>query len=144
MMSGARPGLMNAGALSDPTLDVTSTTSPSAIPSCSAVFGFSSTQLLHIAEVIGSGSSCSQGRCAVEPSRNAVDGYGRKWNGYWPASPSNIGSVYLADPALRASGADGWTAAAFGNSPHQPLWVCAVAHASSPPTGASTAFSISS
>ena len=47
--------------------------SPSFTPSVSAVFGLISTQLLHIADVIGSGSSCSQGRCASEPSRNCSD-----------------------------------------------------------------------
>ena len=51
------------------------------MPSFAAVAGLISTQLLHIADVIGSGISCSHGRCASEPSRNALEAYGRKWNG---------------------------------------------------------------
>ena len=56
-----------------------STTSPSPSPSFTAVLGLISIQLLHIADVIGSGISCSHGRCASEPSKNVLDGYGRKW-----------------------------------------------------------------
>ena len=69
----------------EPCADATSTRSPSAMPSRSAVCGLISTQLLHIAVVSGSGSSCSHGRCASEPSRSACDAYGRKWNGYCAA-----------------------------------------------------------
>ena len=58
---------------------------PDAMPSRSAVAGLISTQLLHIADVSGSGISCSHGRCASEPSRKAFEGYGRKWNGYCSA-----------------------------------------------------------
>ena len=61
------------------------------MPSFPAACGFISTQLHHIAVVSGSGSSCSHGRCASDPSSNACDGYGAKWNGYACASPSNSG-----------------------------------------------------
>ena len=67
-----------AGARKDPCDDETSRTSPSATPSFAAVCGLSSTQLLHIADVSGSGSSCSHGKCADDPSPNATDSYGRK------------------------------------------------------------------
>src|SRR6516162_4947979 len=91
-MSGAMPGKITAGTRSVPCVDVISTRSPSAMLIFAAVCGLISTQLLHIADVSGSGSSCSQGRCAVDPSPNAVDAYGKKWNGYSAAPPSNLGS----------------------------------------------------
>src|ERR1051325_2516705 len=91
--SGAMPGNMTAGARTEPCADAISTTSPSAMPSLAAVCGFSSTQLLHIADVNGSGSSWSHGRCAEDPSPNAIDAYGRKWYGYVLASPANVGSA---------------------------------------------------
>jgi len=78
MMSGAMPGDTTAPARTDPCADATSTTSPAAMPSFSAVFELIYTQLHHIADVSGSGNSCSHGRCASDPSRNAVDAYGRK------------------------------------------------------------------
>jgi hypothetical protein len=89
MTSGATPGDTRAGARSVPCADPISTISPSAIPRRAAVWVLISTQLLHIALEITSGISCSQGRWASEPSRNACDAYGRKWNGYCAASPSN-------------------------------------------------------
>src|SRR4051812_17045481 len=121
---------MNAGARTDPTLDVISTMSPWAIPPAAAVFGLISTQLLHIADVIGSGSSCSHGRCASEPSRNAYEAYGRKWNGYCPGSPANDGSVNATARAPAGAGPGAAAASARGRSPHQPPCFCAVAHAS--------------
>src|SRR5579885_2122966 len=101
-MSGAMPGKTTAGARSVPCDEVTSTRSPSAMPIFSAVFGLISTQLLHIAEVSGSGSSCSHGRCAVEPSPNAGDAYGRKCIGYSLAAPSKRGSVHAGGWELDA------------------------------------------
>src|SRR6185295_16889433 len=98
------------GARTVPCDEVTSTRSPCAMFSRAAVDGLISTQLLHIADVSGSGSSCSHGRCAVDPSPNAVDAYGRKWNGYWDGSPSKTGSLYdrAASPAgERAACSDG-------------------------------------
>ena len=77
-MSGAIPGKIITGARSVPCDEVMSTRSPCASCSRSAVCGLISTQLLHIAEVNGSGISCSQGRCALEPSPNCSDAYGRK------------------------------------------------------------------
>src|SRR5581483_5417060 len=111
-MSGAMPGKTTAGARSVPCDEVTSTRSPSAMPIFSAVFGLISTQLLPIADVSGSGSSRSHGRCAVEPSPNAGDAYGRKWNGKSLADPSNAGSFHagasrpVADGGRPAAG--GW------------------------------------
>ena len=66
--------------------------SPSRMPSFDAVAGLISIQLLHIAEVRGSGISCSHGRCASDPSRNALDEYGRKCSGYCATSPANTSS----------------------------------------------------
>src|SRR5262245_8116610 len=77
-MSGAIPGDKTAGARTDPCDDVISTRSPLAMFNVSAVCGLISTQLLHIADVIGSGISCSHGRCAAAPSLNACDAYGWK------------------------------------------------------------------
>ena len=77
-MSGAMPGKMTAGTRRVPCVEVRSTRSPSLTFSFCAVCGFISTQLLHIADVIGSGISCSHGRCALDPSPNAGDRYGRK------------------------------------------------------------------
>src|ERR1043165_9815367 len=91
MTSGAVPGDITAGAGMDPCADAISTMSPSAMPSFDAVCGLISTHVLHIAVLIGSGISCSQGRCAVDPSRNACDANGRKWNGYCDGSPSKLG-----------------------------------------------------
>ena len=67
-MSGAMPGVITADERSVPCAEVTSTRSPSPMPSFAAVCGLISTQLLHIADVSGSGISCSHGRCAAEPS----------------------------------------------------------------------------
>ena len=90
------------GARTVPCDEVMSTRSPCASCSRSAVCGLTSTQLLHIADVSGSGISCSHGRCALEPSPNCSDAYGRKWNGYSDASPSKRGSAYrIADCGLR-------------------------------------------
>ena len=89
--SGPMPGEITTGARNAPCAEAISTTSPSAIPSRAATPRLTSTQLLHIAVVSGSGSSCSQGRCASEPSSSACDAKGRKWNGYSPASPSSSG-----------------------------------------------------
>src|SRR5579884_407065 len=75
------------------------------MPIFSAVFGLISIQLLHIADVIGSGSSWSHGRCAVDPSPNAGDAYGRNRNGYSAALPSNRGSAYVG-PDAAPLGAD--------------------------------------
>ena len=95
--SGAMPGEMHGRApAACRAREATSTRSPSPMPSCAAVSGLISTQLLHIADVSGSGISCSHGRCASDPSRNCGDGYGRKWNGYCCASPSNCGSATSA------------------------------------------------
>src|SRR5712691_5905712 len=81
-----------------------STRSPCAICSRSAVCGLISTQLLHIAEVSGSGISCSHGRCAVDPSPNCCDTYGRKWKGNCDGSPEKTGSLYrIADCGLRSA-----------------------------------------
>ena len=66
-MSGAMPGVSTAARRTEPCIDTTSTTSPSAIPSFVAVVGLISTQLLHIALDMGSGSSCRTGKCASEP-----------------------------------------------------------------------------
>src|SRR5262245_63235194 len=93
------PGVMTTEPRMDPCVDAISTTSPSPSPSFTAVLGLISIQLLHIADVIGSGISCSHGRCASEPSKNVLDGYGRKWKGYSPASPSNRGSSYVCATA---------------------------------------------
>src|SRR5215813_5339199 len=95
------PGDGNAAARIEPWLDAISTRSPCCIPSLSAVCRLISTQLLHIALDIGSGNSCIKGRCASEPSRNAIDGYGRKWNPYSLESPLNWASEYLNVPGLR-------------------------------------------
>ena len=43
----------------------------------------------HMTVVIGSGISCSHGRCAVRPSANAAEGYTCSMNGICPASPAN-------------------------------------------------------
>src|SRR5262245_65543124 len=103
-MSGAIPGNSTAGARTLPCDDTTSTMSPCAMPRRPAVPGLISTQLLHIADVSGSGISCSHGRCATDPSPNCCDRYGRKWNGYSLASPSNRGSNQeIADCGLRTS-----------------------------------------
>src|SRR5262249_18473083 len=72
------------------------------------VCGLISTQLLHIADVSGSGISCSHGRCAVDPSPNCTDWYGRKWNGNCDVSPSNRGSTYFA---ASRDAAGGWALA---------------------------------
>src|SRR5687768_14834738 len=129
--SGAMPGEMTAAVRRLPCWDVTSTMSPSLIPRRAAVVGLISIQLLHIAEVSGSGISCSHGRCAVEPSRNWFDGYGRKWNGYWSAAPSNSGSTNAAEPAPPpATGAA--VASAAGSVPHQPPFSWASVHVSIP------------
>src|SRR4051812_30153020 len=101
-MSAAMPGKITAGARSVPCDELTSTMSPSSIFRRSAVCGLISIQLLHIAEVSGSGISCSHGRCAVDPSPNCCDRYGRKWNGNCVASPSNCGSKYLIPRATAA------------------------------------------
>src|SRR5262249_40245005 len=68
--------------------------SASPMPSFDAVWGLISTHVLHIAVLIGSGISCSHGRCAVDPSRNACDANGRKWNGNCAGSPSKLGARY--------------------------------------------------
>src|SRR6185436_2196418 len=118
-MSGAMPGVSTAASLTEPCVDTTSTMSPSPIPSFVAVAGLISTQLLHIADVIGSGSSCSHGRCASEPSRNAEETYGSRCIGYSCASPSNFGSSHaraLGDGAIGVCGA----AAAADGVPHHP------------------------
>src|SRR6266508_3835426 len=125
------PGETTAGARTLPGLDAISTTSPSAIPSFAAVAVLISTQLLHIADVIGSGISCSQGKCASDPSRNADDGYGRKWSGYWLASPSNSGALNAIGFAAGDAAAAGITSGA-GNVPHHPPFSCASVHASLP------------
>src|SRR6516225_78280 len=95
--SGAMPGKITAGARNEPCEEATSTRSPSAMPILAAVCGLISTQLDHIADVSGSGSSCNHGRWAVDPSPNAGDAYGRKWNGYCDGSPSNRGSSNRRD-----------------------------------------------
>src|SRR5580765_4225425 len=101
-MSGAMPGKIMTGTRTVPCDELTSTRSPCASRSRSAVCGLTSTQLLHIAEVNGSGSSCSHGRCALDPSPNCNETQGRRWNGYVAASPSNCGSTYfIADCGLR-------------------------------------------
>src|SRR5262245_62159556 len=94
------PGDGNAAARIEPWLDAIPTRSPSPISRRSAVSRLISTQLLHIALDIGSGNSCINGRCASEPSRNAMDGYGRKWNPYSFESPLNWASEYLNVPPV--------------------------------------------
>src|SRR5688572_24121577 len=96
-MSGAMPGESTAAVCNEPCAEPISTTSPSPMPSFMAVAGLISTQLLHIADVIGSGISCSHGKCAVDPSRNAEEVYGRKCSGYCCASPSNRGSAHASE-----------------------------------------------
>src|SRR5262245_59694787 len=127
--SGAMPGDTTAGARTVPCGDAISTTSPSPTPSLAAVAGLISTQLLHIADVIGSGSSCSHGTCASEPSRNADDMYGCRYIGYCCASPSNFGSSHVNE---LGDGAIGVCAAAIaaGAVPHHPPLSCASVHAS--------------
>src|SRR5262245_806570 len=102
--SGAIPGKIIAGARTLPCCDVTSTRSPCAIPARAAVCGLISTQLLHIADVSGSGISCSHGRCAADPSPNCDDGYGWKCSGYCDASPSKKGCSYCAFVCCRFMG----------------------------------------
>src|SRR5262245_9611835 len=126
--SGAIPGDNTAGTCTLPCADAISTTSPSPTPSFPAVAGLISIQLLHIAEVIGSGNSCSHGRCASDPSRNADDAYGRKFNGNSFGSPSSSAAAYAV--ALGAAAAEGGTASAVGRLPHQPPFSCASVHAS--------------
>src|SRR5580765_5865607 len=108
--------------------------SPSPIPSFDAVCGLISTHVLHIAVLIGSGISCIHGRCAVEPSRNACDEKGRKWNGYCAGSPSNTGGSALGarDSTLFPVPS---ALCPLPLSSTQPCFV-AVDHASSPPTEA--------
>src|SRR5262245_40592942 len=96
-MSGAMPGVSTAARRTEPFVETMSTMSPSPTPSFAAVAGLTSTQLLHIAEVIGSGSSCSHGKCASDPSRNADETYGSKWIGYFVSSPSNSGSAQASE-----------------------------------------------
>src|SRR5262245_17668712 len=136
-MSGARPGEITAAACSVPCAEATSTTSPSASPSFAAVAGFTSTQVLHIADVNGSGISWSHGRWASDPSRKVDDEYGRKWKGNCCESPSNWGSVKptawgRAPPAAAGPGAVAGRASAGGIVPHQPPRSWASLHASPP------------
>src|SRR5256885_7298646 len=77
-----------------PCADAISIMSPSPMPNRSAVRGLISAQVLHIAVLMGSGISCSHGKCAVDPSRNACDGNGRKGNGDWVGSPSKLAARY--------------------------------------------------
>src|SRR5262245_46253800 len=126
--SGAMPGDTTAGARTVPCGDAISTTSPSPTPSLAAVAGLISIQLLHIADVIGSGSSCSHGRCASDPSRNAEDAYGRKFSGNSLGSPSS--SAAACDIALVAVAAEGGTVSDAGRLPHHPPFSCASVHAS--------------
>src|SRR5262245_53162266 len=135
------PGETTAGARSVPCDDAISTTSPSAIPSFAAVAVLISTQLLHIADVIGSGISCSHGRCASDPSRKADDGYGRKWSGYCAASPSNSGGANKTAFVAEGAEAAGVTRGA-GNVPHQPPFSCASVHASLPSVIAGSAMNV--
>src|SRR6185503_12644434 len=114
------------------------------MPSFAAVAGLISTQLLHMADVIGSGISCSQGRCASEPSRNWFDEYGRKWNGYCPASPSNLAVRLISSREIgtRAGPAPAVTVlleTAAGRLPHQPPFSCASVQASLPSVMAGSA-----
>src|SRR4051812_30274138 len=103
------PGVSSAGARSDPRDDVTSSTSPWPICIFAAVCGLISIQLLHIADVIGSGISWSHGRCDTVPSLKVCDANGRKWNGYVAASPSKDGGVngIAAPPAATRPAASG-------------------------------------
>src|SRR5262249_45640563 len=119
------PGVITAGTRRDPWLERTSTRSPCATPRRCAVLGLISIQLLHVADARGPGSPCGRGRCGSEPSRNAADGYGRKWKGYWLGSPSNCA-------ALAAIGSVRGGPAVFGSGPppHHPPCFCAVLHAS--------------
>src|SRR5215510_1669163 len=114
--SGAMPGESTAGTRTLPCAEAISTTSPSPTPSFAAVVGLISIQLLHIADVIGSGSSCSHGRWASDPSRNADEAYGRKLSGYSLGSPSSSAAAY--DIALVAAAAEGGTASDAGRLPH--------------------------
>src|SRR5260221_12241233 len=104
--------------------------SPSPMPSLEAVCGLISAHVLHIAVLIGSGISCIHGRCAVDPSRNACDANGRKWNGYCAASPSKEGL------GIRDWGFEGFVflPSAFCSLPFSSTHPCLVAvdHASSP------------
>ena len=104
------------------------------MPSFAAVAGLISTQLLHIAEVSGSGISCSHGRCASDPSRNVDRGVRQEVKrDTAPASPSNCGSANAdgarARPAPRPAARP---PAARGSVPHQPPFSCASVHASPP------------
>src|SRR5262245_47819444 len=118
--SGAMPGDTTAGARTLPCADAISTTSPSPTPSLAAVAGLISIQLLHIADVIGSGSSCSHGRCASDPSRNADEAYGRKFSGNSLGSTSS--SAAACGIAFVAVGAEGGTVRdARHLAPHQAL-----------------------
>src|SRR5262245_12995311 len=126
--SGAMPGETIAAVRSDPCADATSTMSPSRTPSLVAVAVLISTQLLHIADVSGSGITCNHGRCASEPSRNALEAYGRKCIGYCAASPSNCGSENAN--GFVCAGAAAVVASAAGSMPHQPPFSCASVHVS--------------
>ena len=100
------------------------------MPSFAAVAGLISTQLLHIADVIGSGSSCSHGRCASEPSRNADETYGRKMERILLRVAVEL--RLRPRPASWATGQSASAAprAAAGGVPHQPPFSCASVHAS--------------
>src|SRR5437016_3578090 len=91
--SGAIPGARSAGARKDPCGEVSSIKSPCRIPRASAVRGLISTHEPHMAVVIGSGSSCIQGKLASAPSPKACVANGSKWKGKSDTEPSNSGGA---------------------------------------------------
>src|SRR5262245_26101 len=83
---GRAAAISTAGALVFPEADSTVTTSLSSIPNSAAVRGLISTQQPHTTEVIGSGSSCNQGRLAPTPVPSAELSNGWSEKGYSAAS----------------------------------------------------------
>ena len=80
--SGRAAGVKNTGAAILPEADSSQTSSPCSIPNSTAVRGFISIHVPQTIEVMGSGSSCIQGRLAVFPSPNARDANGCREKGY--------------------------------------------------------------
>src|SRR4029453_3350900 len=91
---GRAAAISTAGTLVFPEADSTVTTSVSSIPSSAPVLGLISTQEPQTTEVIGSGSSCNQGRLGTIPAPRAVVSKGCSEKGYSAAS--------------RACGSGGW------------------------------------